>query len=134
MKKQEIPQDPSALDKFTKEVCYAVDESGKYVTELSRGWEVKADALGVTWQDIEQRIEDARQKVNNDEMSPIYFYMERSLMDLEIMSSYTGFWQWQIKRHMKPRVFQKLSIKSLQKYANVFEVSIENLKNINSAN
>jgi hypothetical protein len=134
MKKQEIPQDPSILDKFTKEVCYAVDESGKYITELSRGWEVKADALGVTWQDIEQRIEDARQKVNNGEKSPIYFYMERSLMDLEIMSSYTGFWQWQIKRHMKPKVFQKLSNKSLQKYADVFEVSIENLKNINSAN
>ena len=26
MKKEEIPQDPSALDKFTKEVCYAVDD------------------------------------------------------------------------------------------------------------
>jgi hypothetical protein len=134
MKKQEIPQDPSALDKFTKEVCYAVDESGKYITGLSRGWEIKADALGVTWQDIEQRIEDARRKVNNGEKSPIYFYMERSLMDLEIMASYTGFWQWQIKRHMKPRVFQKLSNKSLQKYADIFEVSIENLKNINCAN
>lgn len=132
MKKQDIPQDPSALDKFTKEVCYAVDESGKYVTELSRGWEVKAEALGVTWQDIEARKEAAKQKIQQGEASPILYFMELRLMDLEIMAAYTGFWKWQIKRHMKPGVFQKLSDKKLQKYAEVFEVSVESLKNMNA--
>lgn len=41
MKKEEIPQDNGALNKLTKEVVYAVDNSGKYVTELSTGWEIK---------------------------------------------------------------------------------------------
>ena len=128
MKKQDIPQDPSALDKFTKEVCYAVDDSGRYVTGLSRGWEIKAEALGVTWQEIEERIEAAKEKIKRKEASPILYFMELRLMDLEIVAAYTGFWKWQIKRHLKPRVFEKLSERKLKKYAEVFEVSVEELK------
>lgn len=128
MKKENIPQDPSALDKFTKEVCYATDGSGNYVTELSRGWEVKATALDVAWKDIEQRIAAAKQKVLNKEASPLLFFMELRLMDPGIVSAYTGFWKWQVKRHMKPAVFEKLSEKKLQQYATAFNVSIAELK------
>jgi len=128
MKKDEIPQDPSALDKFTKEVCYAVDSSGNYTTELSRGWEVKATALDVAWKDIEQRIATARQKVQRKEASPLLFFMELRLMDTGIVSAYTGFWKWQVKRHLKPDVFDNLSEKKLQKYATAFNVSVTELK------
>ena len=128
MKKEQIPQDPSALDKFTKEVCYAIDSSGNYVTELSRGWEVKATALDVAWKDIEARITAARQKVLNKEASPLLFFMELRLMDTGIVSAYTGFWKWQVKRHLKPAVFDKLSEKKLQQYAEAFNVSVTELK------
>ena len=30
------------------------------------------------------------------------FFMEYRLMDLSILSDYTGFWKWQIRRHLKP--------------------------------
>ena len=43
------------LNVLTKEICYAVDSTGKYVTQLSSGWEVKAAALGITWDDIEKK-------------------------------------------------------------------------------
>jgi len=129
MKKDEIPQDPSPLDKFTKEVCYAVDESGNYVTQLSRGWEVKASALGITWEDIDKKVAEAKQKVDKGELSPIAYYIELRVMDLSIVSAYTGFWKWTIKRHLKPSVFKKLSTAALQKYANLFEVTIDQLKN-----
>ncbi len=46
MKKEEIPQDLGALGKITGEIVYAVDESGKYTTELSNGWEVKSIRTG----------------------------------------------------------------------------------------
>jgi hypothetical protein len=128
MKKENIPQDPSALDNFTKEVCYAVDSSGNYVTELSRGWEVKSTALDVAWKDIEQRITAARQKVLDKEASPLLFFMELRLMDAGIVSAYTGFWKWQVRRHLKPAVFEKLSEKKLQQYAAAFNVSVTELK------
>ena len=67
MKKEEIPQDDGALNKLTKEVVYAVDSSGKYSSGLSTGWDVKTKALDLAWEDIEKRIEAARQKVLNNE-------------------------------------------------------------------
>ena len=129
MKKEDIPQDPGALQNFTKEVSYAVDKDGKYVTELSTGWEVKINALDVAWNDIEKKVADARQKVLNNEASPLLYFMELKLMDIQILSDYTGFWKWQVKRHLKPHIFEKLSDQKLQRYATAFDVTVGDLKN-----
>ncbi|MDB5136484.1 MAG: hypothetical protein JWP37_3087 [Mucilaginibacter sp.] len=131
MKKENVPQDMSSLGKITKEVCYATDSSGKYVTELSSGWDVKINALDVAWKDIEERKAKAKQQVLNNEVSPLLFFMEYRLMDIGILSDYTGFWKWQIKRHLKPGVFKKLSDKKLQKYAEAFNVKVGDLKTMN---
>jgi hypothetical protein len=132
MKKEEIPQHHGALTKLTREMVYAVDNTGNYITELSTGWEVKSTALDVAWQDIEQRITAARKKVLNKEASPLLFFMELRLMDAGIVSAYTGFWKWQVKRHLKPAVFEKLSDKKLQKYAEAFNVSVTELKTMDA--
>jgi hypothetical protein len=73
----------------------------------------------------------AKKKVLNREASPLLFFMERALMDITILAGYTGLWKWQIKRHLKPSVFKKLSDKKLQRYADVFNVSIGDLKSMN---
>lgn len=131
MKKEDVPQDLSSLGKITKEVCYATDSNGKYVTELSQGWDVKINALDVAWQDIEDRVTAAKQKVLNKEASQILYFMERRIMDIGIVSAYTGFWKWQIKRHLKPSVFNKLSENKLQRYADAFNVNVQDLLNMN---
>lgn len=128
MKKEEIPQDNGALNKLTKEVCYVVDSSGNYVTGLSSGWDVKKEALDVTWEDIALRIAAAKQKVLDQEASPLLFFMEYRLMDITTLAAYTGFWKWQIKKHMKPASFNKLSKNKLKKYAEAFNISLEDLK------
>jgi len=130
MKKEEVPQDLSALGKVTTEVCYATDGSGKYTTEQSKGWDIKITALDAAWQDIEKRIATAREKVTNNEASPLLFFMEKGLMDIDILAGYTGFWKWQIKRHLKPGGFKKLSDKKLKIYADVFEIKPDELKNM----
>jgi len=126
-----VPQDLSSLGKITKEVCYATDSSGKYVKELSSGWDVKIKALDVAWEDIEDRKIKAKEQVMNNTASPLLFFMEYRLMDISLIADYTGFWKWQIKRHLKPEVFDKLSPKKLQKYAEAFNVKVEELKTMN---
>jgi len=128
MKKENVPQDMGALGKITKEICYATDGSGKYTTQLSSGWQVKNEALDVAWKDVQERIGNAMQKVSNGEASPLLFFMEYRLMDMSILSDYTGYWKWQIKRHLDPKVFNRLSGKKLQKYAETFNVTVEELK------
>ncbi len=114
-------------------MVYAVDENGNYVTELSTGWEPKTIALDNAMKEIEERVEDARQRVLNNETSPIEYYMELHKMDLPILASYVGLWQWKVKRHFKPSVFKKLSAKTLQKYAEVFEIGIDELQHIKNS-
>lgn len=131
MKKKEVPQDKSNLESANfRELCYAVDENGEYITENSTGWEPKTVALNNAIEDINERIEDAKSRVLKGETSPIEYYMELHKMDVGILASYVGFWQWKVKRHFKLSVFKKLSDKTLNKYAEVFEISVEELQNI----
>lgn len=131
MKKKEVPQDKSNLESANfRELCYAVDENGEYTTENSTGWEPKTVALKNAIEEIKERIADAKSRVIAGKTSPIEYYMELHKMDVGILASYVGFWQWKVKRHFKPSVFKKLSDKTLNKYAEVFEISIEELKSM----
>jgi hypothetical protein len=131
MKKEDVPQDLSSLGKITTEICYATDESGKYTTQQSRGWDVKIEALDVTWENVEKRMKEAKEKMEKGDVSPLLYFMEKNVMDLAILSSYTRFWKWQIKRHLRPGVFSKLSDKILRRYAEVFNSTVEELKTMN---
>jgi hypothetical protein len=128
MKKEDLPQDESALKSMGRELCYVKDEDGNYVTHLSSGWDVKKEALDNAWDDIAERVEEAKKAVAIGEKSPIHYFMELKLMDMPVIMGYTGFWIWSIKRHLKPSVFVKMSDKKLTKYAVAFEISLEELK------
>jgi hypothetical protein len=130
MKKEDIPQDTGAFGKITKEVCYATDAEGHYTTELSKGWEVKNSANDAAWQDIEERVRTAKERVLKKEVSPLLYFMELKLMDIKVLAGYTGFWAWQVRRHMRPNIFKTLSDRRLQRYAKVFEVGVDDLKNM----
>lgn len=129
MKKEDVPQDPSALLGVTRDVCYVKDANGKYTTDLSIGWDVKKQALDNAWDDIKERVSEAALQVKNGEVSPVYYFMELKLMDVTLLSGYTGFWKWTIKRHFKPSIFKILSDAKLMIYAKAFEISVEELKN-----
>jgi hypothetical protein len=130
MKKDEVPQDKGNLsNKNMKELVYATDEKGNYTTALSTGWEPKTIALSNSIDEISERIAIAKSKVANNEVSPIYYYMEFCRMDIGVLSSYVGMWQWRVKRHFKPKVFDRLGDTILKKYAESFNITIEELKN-----
>ena len=130
MKKEEVPQDKGNLSKSNmKELVYATDEKGNYTTALSTGWEPKTIALSNAIDEINERIAIAKQQVKNGEASPIVYFMELSKMDIAVLSSYVGMWQWRVKRHFKPTIFAKLSDNILQKYAETFNISVPELRN-----
>lgn len=130
MKKEEVPQDKGNLSvNNMKELCYATDENGNYTTALSTGWEPKTIALENSIQDISERIEQAKADVKSGISSPIVYFMELHKMDWGILASYVGMWTWRVKRHGKPSVFKGLNDKILSKYAEAFEISVDELKN-----
>jgi len=131
MKLNEVPQDESNLESAGfKELCYGVDEKGNYGTKTSTGWNPKKIALDHSLEYINERIADFKQRAIAKEISPIQYYMELNRMDLIVLSDYVGKWQWQVKRHFKINVFNKLSADVLNTYASVFQVSVAQLKEI----
>ena len=117
-----------------KEVYYAIDDEGEFAQTLSAGWEAKNIVQSETLKALDGRIEDARQKVEKGEASPILYFMELKRMDVEILSHYVGIWKFFVKRHFKPSVFRKLKTSTLKKYAEAFEISGEELNGFNGKN
>ncbi|MNK18802.1 hypothetical protein D3C87_370140 [compost metagenome] len=130
MKKQNLPQDESSLQAANMtELLYVTDENDNYTTANSIGWDAKKAALDESMELINERIEEAKQNVSNNIVSPIIYFMEFNKMDFQVLAAYVDKWQWTVKRHSKPHVFKKLSDSTLKKYADAFGVSVDELKN-----
>jgi len=131
MKAKEVPQDDENLleGKF-KDPIYTLDENGNYTTSYSVGWDVKNAVLKNAWGVINEKMEQARQDVLNGKASPILYYMEKTIMDTSLLAKYTGFWRWRVKKHLKPKEFKKLNEEKLKKYADIFDLTVEELKDI----
>ncbi|SFN21659.1 hypothetical protein SAMN05421738_108120 [Algoriella xinjiangensis] len=135
MKKSDVPQDKGHLSKDNyNEVYYAINDDGEFSKTLSAGWETKNIVQSETLKVLEERTEAARQKVENGEASPILYFMELKRMDWEILSNYVGIWKFFVKRHAKATVFRKLNDSTLKKYAEAFEISVEELKHFDGKN
>jgi len=130
MKEKEVPQDQiNMFNGKPPDVMFAADENGNYVKVKSAGWKPKNEVLRQAWEEVDENIEEARQKVATGEKSPIFFFMHKNIMDIKLLAEYTGLWRWQVKRHLKPSIFIKLSDKTLEKYKTAFRLdSIEEIK------
>lgn len=127
----EVPQDERDMSHNAriKKLMYAVGKDGKYTGVNSIGWEAENYALKQAWDDIDESLADTETKVRNGSLSPIAYFMQKNLMDVALLARYAGKWQWQVKRHCKPKVFKKLSSAMLDKYAQIFSISVEELMN-----
>ncbi|MFO7368689.1 MAG: hypothetical protein R6X09_00280 [Bacteroidales bacterium] len=129
MKIEEVPQDKGyMIDGRISDLNYAVDEHGKYVSRQSRGWLPKNEAMTMAWDVVFERVEEVREKIISGELSPLAFYMELHVMDISILSGYTGIAKWKVKRHLKMKNFRKISRDKMVRYAEVFGISQEVLQ------
>jgi hypothetical protein len=111
---------------------YKMDENGNYTHSLLANWGNKEIVNNSTWEIVKERIRDAKEKVMAGEVSPIAYYMQKSITDIKTLAQYVGIPKWRIKRHLKPAKFKRLNDKVLQKYADFFAISVAELKDINT--
>ena len=113
-----------------KELFYSCDKDGKYDKEVRFHDDSDRIFIEQFWDVQHARIEKARQKVLAGEKSPIFYYMEKNLLDPMNLGMQAKISLWRVKRHLKPRVFKRLSEETLAKYTVAFRITIEQLKNI----
>ena len=126
MLKEEVPQDAAILDGW-KEITYAVDDRGRYVLLPSAGWDPANLANIQAWEAIAAAITAARRRVEAGEASPLAFHMACNQMDAGLLAKYAGIARWRVRRHLRPRSYQKLSPALRQRYAEVFRLSVDQL-------
>jgi len=131
MKKEDVPQDKGMMDGRFEDLCYALDEQGNYVPVLSAGWEPKNEAMRQAWEVIDEKVEEARQKVLKGEFSPVYYFMVKNMMDIRLLAEYMEIRKRRVRRHLKPEEFARLDRAILEKYADVFDIGTERLVNFN---
>ncbi|RYZ55230.1 MAG: hypothetical protein EOP49_03295 [Sphingobacteriales bacterium] len=127
----EVPQDPKDFKEGEKlkKLVYATDKDGKYTGVNSAGWDAENFAMKQAWDAADEELAETVEAIKRGELSPLAFYMKKSLMDLSLLAKYAGKWQWQVKRHMKPSVFKDLPQDLLQTYANIFNITVPELVN-----
>jgi hypothetical protein len=114
----------------SRELFYFYEEGGNYEKKVGYHPDGSRIILQQAWDLFNERIEEAKQKALAGKVSPVVYYMEKTLVSPLDLSMHTGISLWRVKRHFKPRVFKRLNDKTLAKYAEVFKVSIDQLKNI----
>ena len=62
----------------------------------------------------------------------IAYYMEKNIMDIGLLAKYMGVWRWTVKKHMKPKHFNKLTDEQLAQYAEIFNISVKQLTDNNA--
>jgi hypothetical protein len=112
-------------DKGEQMVQYFFD--GK---EWCQKWERKFDASAIVMTKQSLELEAIRQQVLDGKLSPLAFHIQTNLFSVKLLSSYSGIPKRRIKKHLKPDNFNQLDEETLNKYAAVFEITVEELKEI----
>lgn len=129
MKKDEVPQDRGFSD-GVREIAYAVDENGRYVRVQTQGWDPKTVANDQAWEVIDAEVAEEIRLIQAGKRSPLAYHMVRNQMDEGLLADYVGLPRWRVRRHLKPKVFRKLSGDLLKRYADVFDLSVDALREI----
>lgn len=131
MKTDDVPQDSNnSTYGDARKLIYATDDKGDFVGVKSAGWEVEAEATRSVLNLIEQQCNDAWQRASNGETAPLEYYMYYRRMDLALLSQISGLFQWRIRRHFKPAIFQTLNDKLMNRYAEALGLDAKNLKHL----
>jgi hypothetical protein len=128
MKIEEVPQDSeNSTYGGGHKVIYAVDDQGDFVSVKSSGWTVEAGATQMALEQIRKQCDESWRRASHGETSALEYFMYYRRMDLALLSQTTGLFQWRIRRHFNPRVYQKLGARLMARYAQALEFDIQTL-------
>jgi hypothetical protein len=129
MKVNEVPQDITYYE-GKKRACYALNDEGKYVIVPSSGWSAEDVVNGLAVAELAANLEKTRQEVLNGLKSPLAYHMERRQMTPEILAKTVGMLSFNVRRHFRPDVFNRLKSAVLERYARALALTEHELKNV----
>lgn len=130
MKKNDVPQDRIATLGGLRKAMYALDQDGNYTIVPSDGWEAEELVLNQAIEEFERLSSEAHARCQQGLSSVLEFHMYDKRMDVTVLAQSTGFYKWQVKRHLKPEQFAKLPDRHLATYADALGISVDQLQQL----
>lgn len=125
-----VPQEGNATLGGHRKMMYARAADGRVVGVASAGWEVEEIVTTQAVDALAREAEDARRRVLEGVASPLAYWMSARRMDLPLLSQTSGFWQWRVRRHLRPAPFARLSARQLQRYARALALSPDEIRRL----
>jgi hypothetical protein len=127
MKKEEVPQDNAKAFMGRSKALYALGEDGRYQIVPSRGWEAEEIVLDQAIDEFKRLASEAHAKAKAGLASPLEYHMYARRMDPVLLADVSGFWRWQVDRHLRPGAFAALPVSKQKRYAEALGMGVEAL-------
>ena len=117
-------------DEMQQVILFAEKEDESYAPVKSGSYLVKhfLDDFFLKKNNLDKKQREEIQKGN---ISPVFYYMLIQDMGPGDLAKRVGISKRKLRKHFRPDVFAKLDDVKLQKYAEIFGVSVEKIKDIN---
>jgi hypothetical protein len=125
-----VPQEGNATLGGHRKAMYARDENGRMVIAPSKGWEAEEIVTSHAVEALHAQAEEARARVQAGTATPLEFWMYERRMDVPLLSQTSGYWQWRVKRHLRPEVFARLTDEQLQRYSDALGLPVDQLRKL----
>lgn len=127
MKENYIPQERNSALDGQRKVMYAKNENGNF-NRYKYGSKAEEYATKIAVEEYENLKRECLENIKKGISSPIEYFMYKNRMDLPTLSKFVQMFPFRVKRHLKMRYFKRLNDKTLQKYADAFEIDLNVLK------
>ncbi|MEI6122543.1 MAG: hypothetical protein WCQ95_02835 [Bacteroidota bacterium] len=111
--------------KVQKYILYAEKNDGSYGTVEGGSYIIEND-LPDFWHKKSHLEKTMRQRLLDNEITPIHYFMVLEEMTVAELASRAGISKGKVKCHLNPKKFHKTKVSDLQKYAAVFNIPMAN--------
>ncbi|MDO9043417.1 MAG: hypothetical protein Q7U64_13925 [Desulfocapsaceae bacterium] len=124
-----LPDHPAdeSITNGLKIISYGVNSKGEYELTLDDVWQPVNVVNTQAWQEIDKNIAASKDRIAAGRVSCLHYYMTANQMDTGLLAQYTGQARWKVCLHLVPFFFKRLSADTLKKYAELYQISPDDL-------
>lgn len=107
-------------------ILYVEKEDGTYGRTKTASF-LSSNFLDDYYDKLKKWDAELKEKLENGEISPVYYYLIMLQFGEGDLASRVGISKRKLKQHCKMDAFEKISLKLLKRYADVFDVPVSNM-------
>ncbi|MDR2508387.1 MAG: hypothetical protein LBD67_10465 [Candidatus Accumulibacter sp.] len=126
----DVPQENIVTYGGHAKAVYARTGDGRLGLVRTSGWEAEEIVTRQAVEAFEALAKAARERARAGQSSPLEFHMYRARMDVSLLAQASGIWRWRVQRHLRPKVFVRLSPALRTRYAEALGIPPERLESL----